>query len=390
MPKKNEAEITIEKDDKGNYLDRYNQLSLTKDGITKLNDSQMDALFKKLRLRISLSPNCNLSCLFCSNEGSCYSSKKDSAPDLDKILALCDMLIQNTSLSQIDFSGGEPLLHPDFINKKYNLINWIKRNPEIRFSLHTNGINLVPSLIDEIKEAFSRIGISLHSVNFETWNKITNPNGSISNDLQKGKFSALMKNLDYLSKQGVGEKVFLKSVIIRGFNDSEKELKSFLEFCKKHDFHPKFLQFDPQYPSQKKLQVQRKELFTKLQALGAEFDSDAPFHNDPNTYFPGVNFKYDSAPLGLHSIFGCGDFAACKSCYSFLCMFVKFSSKGSRVYLKPCSVLDTQIDLTPAIEKRDSSQLFNLFRISREYLMLAPGIGTSGWNKEEEFENEYF
>jgi len=388
MDQKNEAEITIEKDSNGNYIDRYQQ-SLTRKAITNLTDKQMNGLFKKLRLRISLSPNCNLSCLFCSNEGSCYSSKNDSAPDLKKVIKMCDMLIKNTCLEQIDFSGGEPLLHPDFLEKKYELIKWVKKHPSVRFSIHTNGINLFPNLIDKIKDNFSRIGVSLHSINFDSWNKITNPLGKLSESIQKKKFEKIMDNLGYLSKQNIGEKVFLKSVVIRGINDSKEELKSFLDFCKRLNFHPKFLQFDPQYPSQKNLQVKRRELFTKLQEVGVNFKGNAPFHNNPNTYFPGVNFKYKSAPIGLHSIFGCGDFAACKSCYNFLCMFVKFSSNGSRVYLKPCSILDTQIDITSAIEKEDMFQLFKLFKISREYLMLAPGLGICGWNKEEKYENGF-
>ena len=70
-------------------------------------------------------------------------------------------------------------------------------------------------------------------------------------------------------------------------------------------------------------------------------------------------------------------------------MFVKFSKDGERVYLKPCSVLDTQIDITHAIKKENISQLFNLFKLSREYLMLAPGLGTCGWNKEEEYEDGF-
>ncbi|MCK5609134.1 radical SAM protein, partial [Candidatus Pacearchaeota archaeon] len=385
---RDEAEATVVKDIDGAYVDRYSN-SLTKKGIAKLSDEQMNNLFKNLRLRISLCPNCDLACLFCSNEGSCYASKKDSAPDLTKILKLGDMLIKNTKLRQIDFSGGEPLLHPDFLEEKYELIKWTKKHPDVRFSLHTNGTNLSPKIIDKIKDNFSRIGISLHSVNFDNWNKITNPTEKIDKELQKEKFKKLIRNLEYLSAQDIGEKVFLKAVIIKGINDSEEELKSFLEFCKKLNFHPKFLQFDPQYASQKKLQVGRKELFTTLQKIGVEFDKNTPFHNDPKTYLPGVNFSYSSAPLGLHSIFGCGDFAACKSCYNYLCMFVKFSKDGSRVYLKPCSILDTQIDITHAIEKNNTSQLFDLFKLSREYLMLAPGLGACGWNKEAECENGF-
>jgi|GEM_PF-1532625 len=383
-----EAEVTIMKDDNGNYLDLYEN-ALTKNNISNLTDEQMNSLFKTLRLRISLNPSCNLNCFFCSNEGSCYSSKKDHAPDLENIIRLCEMLIKSTPLEKIDFSGGEPLLHPDFFKKEYKLIEWSKKYPQIRFSLHTNGINLTPEIIDLIKDNFARIGISLHSVNFETWNKITNSNKKISEKIQKEKFEKILHNLEYLSKQNISGKVFLKAVIVRGFNDSKEELKSFLEFCKKLNFHPKFLQFEPQYPSQKNLLVGRKELFEKLQDIGVEFDNNVPFHNDPKTYLPGINFKFRSAPMGLHSIFGCGEFAACKSCYNFLCMFVKFSEDGSKIFLKPCSNLDTKIDLTHAIKTGDTEQLLKLFKLSREYLMLAPGLGSCGGNKEEEYKDGF-
>lgn len=381
---KDEAERTVKRDVNGKYIDRY-QVSLTKEGMTKLTDSQMNDLLKTLRLRISLTSNCNQHCFFCSNEGSCYASRSYAPPRLEKIFKLCDMLIKNTPLSQIDISGGEPLVHPDFIKKEYRFIEWMKKHPSIKFSLHTNGLNLFPEVIDLLKDNFSRIGISIHSINFETWNKITNSNGQIPLKVQEERFEQLMDNLLYLSKQKINGKVFLKSVVVRGLNDSEEEIKSFLDFCKKLNFHPKFLQFDPQYRSHQNLQVKRKELFEKLQKIGVKFDEDTPFHNDPNTYLPGVNFRYNTTPLGLHSIFGCGDFAACKACYNFLCMFVKFSEDGSRVYLKPCSVLDTQIDLTHAIDTNNFEQLFGLFKLSREYLMLAPGIGTCGWNKEESY-----
>jgi molybdenum cofactor biosynthesis enzyme MoaA len=382
-----EAEITIQKDAKGNYCDRYSN-SLTKKGIRRLTNKQMNDLFKALRLRISLTANCNQKCLFCSNEGACYSSRSFTPPNLDKIINLCEMLLKKTPLKQIDISGGEPLMHPDFLTREYRFVKWTKKHPEVRFSLQTNGLNLYPEVIDLIKDNFARIGISIHSANFNTWDKITNPGKEVPQEMQRERFDNLMENLKYLSEKNIGSKVFLKTVIVRGMNDSEKELKSFFELCRKFKFHPKILQFDPQYPSQVNLQVKRKELFEKLQKIGAEFDKNVPFHNDPNTYIPGVNFKYDSTPLGIHSIFGCGDFAACKACYNFLCMFVKFSKDGSRVYLKPCSVLDTQFDLTHAIETNDSDQLFDLFRLSREYLMLAPGIGSCGWNKEERYDTK--
>jgi molybdenum cofactor biosynthesis enzyme MoaA len=197
-----------------------------------------------------------------------------------------------------------------------------------------------------------------------------------------------MENIDYLSKQKIGEKVFVKSVVMKGLNDSKKDLKALLDFCAKHGFHPKFLEFEPQFEDQEKFVVGRKELFKKLEEIGCTFAEDAPRHNDPNTYIPGVNFEYKSesgAKMGLHSIFGCGDKAACESCYLFLCMFVKPTDDGKGLYLKPCSTLDTRFDLTWALKKGNDQQVLDLFKMSREYLMMAPGLGINRWNKEDKF-----
>ncbi len=382
---KKEAEATVRKTKNGCYYD-LSKFSLVKKGKKHLTKTQLMCLFKKLRLRFTLTPQCNIWCIFCSNEGSNYTDKlSQSYADIDLIIKLSEMLLKITPLKSIDFSGGEPTLHPDFRERKFKLIKWTKKYPKIRFSFHSNGIGLNPEIIDRIKNNFSRIGISLHSFNFETWNKITNLNMMFPLKSQREKFKKLNENVKYLAKQNIGYKIFLKSVIIRGINDNEEELSSFLEACNKYQFHPKFLEFDPQYPEHRKYVVGRKELFVKLEKLGCKFTPDTPKHNNPNTYIPGVNFEYKNAPPGLHSIFGCGLKGACESCYDFLCIFVKPSENGRGLYLKPCSVLDTRIDLTHAIKTENYKQLLNLFRISREYLMLAPGLGISDRNKEPEF-----
>lgn len=382
-----EAEATIRKTKTGRYYD-LSKFSLVRKNKKQLTNKQLMDLFKKLRLRFSLTPRCNIWCIFCSNEGSSYTAKSEGYVDIDLVIKLSEMLLKTTPLKSIDFSGGEPTIHPDFQENKFKLIKWTKKYPDIRFSLHSNGINLNPDIINAIKDNFSRIGISVNSLDFDTWNKITNLNMMFPLEAQRMKFKKLKNNIKYIAKQNIGKKVFLKSVIMRRINDGEDELKSFLETCNEYRFHPKFLEFEPQYPSQRKYIVGRKELFTKLEKIGCKFSVDTPRHNNPNTYIPGVNFIYKDV-VGLHSIFGCGLKAACESCYDFLCMFIKSYKNGQGLYLKPCSVLDTRIDLTHAISTNNSKQLLDLFRISREYLMLAPGLGITGWNKELEFNKHY-
>jgi molybdenum cofactor biosynthesis enzyme MoaA len=312
--------------------------------------------------------------------------------DIDLAIKLSDILIEHAGLRSIDFSGGEPTTHDDFVTKKYKLLKWTKTHPEVNFAIHSNGIMLKPEVVNQLKGSFAKIGISLHSPNFETWNKLTNRKGGFPENAQKTKFKQLMSNIDYMVKIGIGNKVFIKSVIVRGYNDSEEELRAFLDFCAERGLHPKFFEFEPQYKDQEKYVVGRKELFEKLEKTGCSFGEDTPRHNDPNTYIPGVNFEYkanEGAKMGLHSIFGCGDKVACQTCYMYLCMFVKATEDGKGMYLKPCPVLDTRFDLSMAVKSGNVKQVLETVKKSREYLMLAPGMGIKEWNKEDEFKIDF-
>ena len=178
------------------------------------------------RLRISLTPACNLWCLFCSNEGSTYDDRKSQPANLDLVFSLGNLLLKNTDLDSIDFSGGEPTLHPDFTQRRYDLINWTKTHPQAKFTLHSNGIRLFPEVIDAVKESFVKLGVSVNSLNFDIWNRITNSQGLYSVKEQRRKFRSLLTNLNYLSRQGIGEKVFMKSVVVRRSEEHTSELQS--------------------------------------------------------------------------------------------------------------------------------------------------------------------
>lgn len=382
-----EAASTVRTKD-GRYYD-LSKAALTHEGLTTLTDEQFNQVLRNTRLRIAITPQCNLWCQYCSNEGLAYSTKKDKPGDIDLMIQLSQMVLDNSPLTKIDFSGGEPLIHPDFTRGDYKLLNFLRMNPRGKYSIHTNGVELTEERVEQIIPVFSRIGVNVNSFSFQTWSSMTNRGGFCSPEAQRKKFEKLMRNLEYLSTRGIGERVFLKKVVMRGINDSEKDLQEFLGRCLAYKFHPKFLEFEPQYPDQRNLIVGRAELFKELEGLGCQFPEDAPRHNDANTYIPGVNFKYgpaDNQVTGLHSIFGCGTPGACASCYDFLCIFIKPDPEGKGLYVKPCSVMDKQIDLTAAIKSGDPTQVLKLIKQSREYLMLRPGLGTVGWNREKPYD----
>lgn len=376
--KKEEAAANIR--EKGGHYKDLSKLPIKTIGC-HLSDIQMMDLLKNLRLRFTLTTHCNQECFFCSNEGSSYESKKKGYEmNIDDVIKLSEMFIKKTSLRKIDFSGGEPTLHSDFTSNKYKLIKWTRKHPRVRFSFHTNGINLTASLIDELKKSFSRIGISVHSFDFKKWNQVSNSELVFPEKMQKQKFNRLLDNLKYLSQQNIGDKIFIKSVIMKGVNDEIYEIKNFLRKCEAYGFHPKFLEFEPQFPEQKKYFVSREEFMRKLIKIGCGADYDESYDED-GVYIPATLFKFKNTPVGLHGVFRCGTKASCSACFSHLCMFVKEKEGGRGLCLKPCSVTDTYIDIAYALKRDDFKEIFKLFKMAREYLIIGPGLGVSSWRE---------
>jgi len=379
-----EAERTVWKNENGEYKD-LNEKRKKSGESRHLSTPELMDILKNVRLRHYLTPKCNLECFFCSNEGLGYNTKNNLPARVDLVTKLSDIVIENTPIRGIDFGGGEPLLHPDFMKKEYVITDYVKSHPEIKFAIHTNGVLLTPSHIEKIAPSFSRIGVSVNSVNFKSWNKITNFTGKHGEKEQRQKFNQLKDNLEYLAEKSVGDKVFMKAVIIKGVNDSDEEIYDFLETSHKHGFHPKFLQFEPQFDYQRNMVVSREDFLNTLERVGCKIPEGTPRKHDEMDYCPTITFNYGktNAKTGLHSIIGCGETGACVACTTYICIYIKPTENGEGLYIKPCSVLDTRFDLTHAIKNDDKKQVVELIRLSREYLLLAPGLGSTSWNKED-------
>ena len=82
-----EAEATVRKDFYGKYFD-LTKHSLVKQGHKHLANEQVNKLLSHLRLRFTLTTKCNLWCVFCSNEGSSYTSKSEGYADIGLVIKL--------------------------------------------------------------------------------------------------------------------------------------------------------------------------------------------------------------------------------------------------------------------------------------------------------------
>jgi len=184
-----------------------------------LNDKQNRRI---TYLRISVTSDCNLQCLYCAT-----GKKPDnSLLGFDEITRIVNAA-SKIGISKIRITGGEPLLR-DNLSELIKQITKIKGINDI--SITTNGYRL-PELAFELKSAgLQRVNISLDSLIPEIYKKING--GNIENAL-KGIFVA-KKYFD---------DVRINMVVLRGINDNEAE--DFIAFGKKNNLTVRFLELMP-------------------------------------------------------------------------------------------------------------------------------------------------
>ncbi|MDY0000105.1 MAG: radical SAM protein [Polyangia bacterium] len=119
---------------------------------------------------IELSTRCNARCVFCPQRDV---KKKGHMPDsvFKRVLAM----IREQPIGTIYFIGrGEPLLHPRFLDCVREIRNWTG----IEFEVFTNGLALVPEVVDRLvalnNESLNiAINVSLHSLQEDTHRRLT-------------------------------------------------------------------------------------------------------------------------------------------------------------------------------------------------------------------------
>jgi cyclic pyranopterin phosphate synthase len=167
-------------------------------------------------LRISITDRCNLSCMYCHNEGAegctCGPVGHEMEPQL-----ICGIVREAVKFGvrKVKFSGGEPLFRKDF----EDILACLPRLKEV--SATTNGI-LLEKRAKTLKTAgLDRVNISLDSLVPEKYESIT---GAPSGSLQK-----VIKGIDSAVEAGLIP-VKLNMVLLKGINDNE--IDSMLDFIR--------------------------------------------------------------------------------------------------------------------------------------------------------------
>jgi cyclic pyranopterin phosphate synthase len=224
-------------------------------------------------IRVSLTPKCNLSCIYCHKEGEKSPKEQLSAEDIAEILRVAAKF----EIRSVKFTGGEPLLRPDLVT----IVQSVPAGMES--SLTTNGTLLADFARDLKTSGLRRVNVSIDSLNPETYKKIT----GVDN------LSAVLEGITAALDVGLTP-VKLNMVVLDGINDNE--IEDFLAFVRGNrnlilqlielmhfndcNYHGELNVVEEMLASRSKQIITRRMHHRKKYCLdGAEVEVVRPLHN---------------------------------------------------------------------------------------------------------------
>jgi len=299
-------------------------------------------------LRISLTDRCNLRCAYCMPpEGLDWLPKPELLTD-DELVRLARIGVEQLGITQIRYTGGEPLLRrglPDIVARTAAL----RPRPEI--SLTTNGIGLGRLAGALAEGGLDRINVSLDTLRPEVFRSLA----------RRDRLDDVLTGLAAAAGAGLTP-VKVNTVLMRGVN--EDEAVELLLFCLAHGYELRFIE---QMPLDAQHGWRREEMVTAdeiVAALSAEFTL-TPDDERVRGSAPAETFLVDGGPARVGVIGSvtrpfCGD-----------CDRVRLTADGQ---VRNCLFARTESNLRDPMRSRASDDdLAGIWR--RAVAVKLPGHG---------------
>jgi cyclic pyranopterin phosphate synthase len=152
-------------------------------------------------LRISITKRCNLSCIYCHQEGETGNPRKEISRDT---IARIVLSATGFGVNKVKFSGGEPLMRSDF----EEIIAALPALKDI--SATTNGVLLAQRAAALSESGLDRVNVSVPSLNKEHYKTITGSSHA---------YPKVLGGIDAAIDAGLIP-VKLNMVLLKGINDS--------------------------------------------------------------------------------------------------------------------------------------------------------------------------
>ncbi|MFY1625786.1 GTP 3',8-cyclase MoaA [Micromonospora sp. WMMD723] len=214
-------------------------------------------------LRVSLTDKCNLRCTYCMPaEGLPWLAGPQLLTD-EEIVRLVRVAVQRLGVTEVRFTGGEPLIRPGLVG----IVAAVAAlTPRPRISLTTNGLGLdrlAPALRDA---GLDRVNVSLDTLDAARFAALT----------RRDRLADVLAGLAGAAAAGLTP-VKVNAVLMRGVNDDEAP--ALLRFALDHGYELRFIEqmpLDAQHGWDRATMVTADEILTSL-AAGFDLTPD-PAH----------------------------------------------------------------------------------------------------------------
>jgi cyclic pyranopterin phosphate synthase len=270
-------------------------------------------------LRISLTDRCNLRCTYCMPaEGLDWLPRADLLTD-DEIIRLARIAVTRLGVTEIRFTGGEPLLRPGLPGLVARAAA-LRPRPEI--SLTTNGVGLA-RLAETLRAAgLDRLNVSLDTLSPPLFKRLT----------RRDRLGDVLAGLEAAATAGLIP-VKVNTVLMRGIND--REAPALLAFCLEHGYQLRFIEqmpLDAQHGWQRSQMVTADEI---LDALSVHYTL-APDDPGARGAAPAETFLVDGGPARV------GVIASVTRAFCGTCDRVRLTADGQ---IRNCLFARTESDL---------------------------------------------
>jgi len=207
-------------------------------------------------LRVSLTDKCNLRCTYCMPaEGLPWLSGPQLLTD-DEIVRLVGVTVTRLGITEVRFTGGEPLIRPGLPG----IVAAVAAlTPRPRISLTTNGIGLA-RMASALRDAgLDRVNVSLDTLDRDRFTALT----------RRDRLADVLAGLAGAAEAGLTP-VKVNSVLMRGTNDDEAP--ALLRFALAHGYELRFIEqmpLDAQHGWDRSTMVTADEILASLKAAFA-------------------------------------------------------------------------------------------------------------------------